>query len=127
MDSSSSLEIQTPILKPAPEPLFCKFCGTPIPKGKPHFSYILSEWNEEAVAYCVNCRVCPSGHYLNYCYDLTIFGEELYVQNKFNCDVCYKTMGVEGRVLRCPECTFDVCGECEEAFYTFDEGRVWFV
>ena len=121
IESSSSSDIHVPTAKLSTVDTHCNYCGIPIPRGKYffHYPYITEVGGKNS--YCVNCRVCPDGHFLNYAYDLTLNGEELYLLNEFCCDVCDQTKRVDGKLLRCPSCTFDICGNCEDKHYTFKE------
>ena len=92
----------------------CRNCGIVCPKNSFCIQDVKDNNNRLT---CVNCRLCPSDHYLNYRYDLRVHHAGTYAHNQYVCDLCSKEITLNGRVLSCPECEFDVCNDCEDLHF----------
>ena len=97
----------------------CHNCGIEIVAGALCLKDVENSVNAAWRGVCVNCRICPSGHNLNYVYDLRDLGESLYGENRYNCDLCSATKKLTDRVLHCPSCEFDLCPHCERLVFCF--------
>ncbi len=96
----------------SPDMCFCKNCGIQIHKDR---QCILKANSEER--YCVNCRVCPDRHTLNYRYDLRDFGTGSYRDNIYSCDSCEQQRELGEGILTCPACKYDLCRDCQGRFF----------
>lgn len=76
--------------------------------------------------FCINCRVCPSFHNLNYIQNFQF----IYRNSKQSfypgimCDVCKVGISFEKntKILKCLDCEWDVCNKCEsKLFYRIDK------
>lgn len=86
----------------------CFGCGILI-KNALNFYYCPSH---KQYLVCSECRLCSKGHFLQKCVFLNKINP-LYVNNKFQCNICMKTKIVnDNGIWHCENCTYDVCEEC---------------
>ena len=111
------------------ENIFCENCGVEIPKN----SYTLKRLKiksknfenfDKEQFFCVNCRLCPNLHNMNYSYGLrNVLNKDLlpYKENTYFCDICDVTYEMEenDKVLKCLSCEYDICEKCEKKYYFF--------
>lgn len=107
--------------------IYCQNCGIEIPKNSHTLKRLKKisknyENFSEDKFYCVNCKICPNLHNLNYSYGLdNILNKALlpYAENTYFCDICDTTYEMKDgdKVLKCLFCEYDICPVCEKKYY----------